>query len=156
MKNSFFTVILVGLLSIIGVGLSGCNALSSHPRGDSGYAELTPDEITSLVNYARSVIRNQKSELRKNQYQYIANYQPDVRISYRSDCYGRAIISWTLDKKTFRVIFLGDLTSRDPDRLNVNYSVVRETDQINYTDRGYGLKPELEINQNERMELKKK
>ncbi len=133
---------------------TGCTGLK-RPVGESGYQELNQKEIDDLVQYARVIILNEKSQLRNNQADFIRSTEPEVKISYRSDMYGRAIIAWRLEKKSFRLVFTCLLNSRDPNEIIMRYSVMRETPQQTFSDQGYGIKPTLELSREERIELKK-
>lgn len=145
------------LLAIVGTFfmlLAGCE---SRPVGSSGYAELTDSEKAELVKIARNVIRQEDSEIQGSQLNYILNSEPEMRIFYRGDCYGRATLTWQLPRKYFRVSFSGLLNSRDSDELIVRYSVLRETGQETVRDPGPSaqLREALEFTREEWESLKK-
>ncbi len=123
----------------------------SREIGESGYQEITASETEVLVNYARAIIRNEKTHLRGNQLSIINKTEPEIRISYRGDLYGRAIVSWHLERKVFRVVFTGLLTSLDPQELYFRYSVIRESLPQIYS--GDTNPQDIEMSEQERREL---
>ena len=124
---------LAGIVGAFFMLLVGCE---SRPVGSSGFVELNDSEKAELVRIARNVIQQEDSGIQRNQLNYILNSEPEMRIFYRSDCYGRATLTWQLPRKYFRVSFSGLLNSKDSDELIVRYSVLRETGQETVRDPG--------------------
>lgn len=129
--------ILTGLIGIAVLLLAGCQ---SRPVGSSGYEELTDSEKAALVRIARNVIQQEDSELQGSQLNYILKTEPEMRIFYRGDCYGRATLTWQMPRKYFRVAFSGVLNSDNSEELIVRYSVLRETGQETVRDPGPSAK----------------
>ncbi|MDD4818329.1 MAG: hypothetical protein PHI85_10200 [Victivallaceae bacterium] len=136
---------------------AGC-AGTGRTLNEDGYEELTPKEKTVLVERARTIIEADKNELQGKQLAYVKSNEPQFKLSYRGDCYGRAIITWRIDfeKKTFRVVFTGKLNSDDPDELVARYSVLRETEQQTVQDTGATLRPDINITRKEWQDLRKR
>ena len=105
---------LAGIVGAFFMLLVGCE---SRPVGSSGFVELNDSEKAELVRIARNVIQQEDSEIQRNQLNYILNSEPEMRIFYRGDCYGRATLTWQLPRKYFRVSFSGLLNSKDSDEL---------------------------------------
>ena len=138
---------------------AGC-ATPARTLSDDGYAQITQAEQDELARRARNVVLADFHEIRsREQGMFVRDTPPEVKISYDGDCRGRAAFSWYAreDRKIYRVVFTGDLTSDSTSDLKVRYSVVRDTAPNIMIDPSGSLRPPpLEISRREWQELKKK
>lgn len=146
-------------LALGAAALSGCRSVEREV-GEDGYLTITASEEKELVAKARNIILNDKNELSgKEQRDFVRFTEPEVRISYRDNCYGRAIITWHMEeaRKRCRVVFTGLLNSNDPDELYFRYSIVRETaPQTIENDGSQFQQSDINFTRKEWLELKSK
>jgi len=143
------------LLLFLAAVAVGCE--STRPLSDNGWRQINQAEQQELVRRARNIVRADRKEIRGDQYNYIRDNQPEVKITYDGDCSGRAIVSWMHPeaRKIFRVVFTGVLNADNRSELHVRYTIVRDTTPQIIPDNGDLRPPPLEISRKEWLELKK-
>ena len=93
--------------------ITGCAGnYVSNPDG-SKYLALSEKEIARLVNISRSSSKiNLKKRLITNaEYSFIMNTPPGIRITYRGDRFGTAVISWQTRERILSFSYEDDLTA---------------------------------------------
>ena len=103
----------------------------SRPIGHSGYQELTPAEYRVLVVRARNLLINDNNTSPEQGDFLVAN-EPEIKLYYYDDIQGRMSLTWSMDKKIFRVTYIGVLNSRDTNELTVQTSIWRLDDPASY------------------------
>ncbi len=103
-----------------------CSCTSARFPGDSGYAELSPQEIEVLIRYARHTALYTANYLppEKNarERKIIETEEPEIKIYYQGDLYGRATFTWPLGSMQAQVIFTGPLVDDiETPRLRLTY-----------------------------------
>ena len=109
--------------------MTGC---ASRPIGQSGYQELTPAEYKVLIVRARNLIISDEKNALPEQREFILANEPEIKLYYYDNVQGRMSVTWSTEKKVFRVSYIGVLNSRDTDELIVQLSIWRMDEPEKY------------------------
>lgn len=98
--------------------VSGCRSKIAV-NGES-YSMLNEREERELVMLAReTLIRNAKKLVAQDEVEDIRRMEPELRIDYRGDCSGEAVVIWDLKRIKLEVVYEGELNDSDPRRRNI-------------------------------------
>ena len=104
-------------LTALALALSVAGCRSKVVVNGKSYATLNEREERELVMLAReTLIRNAKKLMAQDEVEEIRRREPEIRIDYRGDCFGDAVVSWDLKRIKLEVVYEGELNDSDPRR----------------------------------------
>ena len=102
------------LLAALLVLISGC---ATYVESDGNrYAALSESQQKYLVTVSRQTLvkYSKKGVVSKNESEYAKRHAPEIRIKYRGDRYGSAVVMWRTPGRQLEFHFEDDLTARYP------------------------------------------
>lgn len=117
--RSMFCLVTVFLTAVLlAASVSGCRS-RIVVNGES-YSMLNEREERELVILAReTLIRNAKKLVTQDEVEELRRREPELRIDYRGDCSGEAVVIWDLKRIKLEVVYEGELNDSDPRRRNI-------------------------------------
>ncbi len=97
--------------------LSGVGCRSRIEVDGEYYAMLDEREERELVMLARdTLVRSAGKIISKEEADEVRRREPELKIDYRGDCFGDAVVSWDLKNIKLEVVYEGKLNESDPRR----------------------------------------
>lgn len=107
MKTITFILLLAGIMLF-----GGC---ATKVTGEDGrkYQPLSASEVQRLVNISRISLKNslKRRIISRSEYQFMLKNEPGIRITYRGDRFGTAIISWQTTSRVLEFRYEDDLSA---------------------------------------------
>ena len=99
------------LLLVLLLVLTGCTAKVPGKDGNM-YQPLSQSQIDHLILISRASLRNSlnKSLICKSEFQYAMRNDPQVKIDYLGDCFGKAKIIWFTGERKLEFTYEDALT----------------------------------------------
>ena len=121
MKMRFLTaMVFLGLL-----GVTGCR--NQIEVDGQSYDMLNEQEIAEIVAFARGTLEHNTPKLvRPAELAEIKTTRPELKINYRGDCYGDAIVVWDLADRKYEVVLDGQLNDTSPFKRNLRLMVSKK------------------------------
>ena len=146
MKNRYVSLPLFALLLV-------CGCRSSIEIDGESYSTLTESERSELVFFARqTLIRNSPLAKKKHrdpdspdlitidEAKEVRAVEPDLKIEYRGDCSGEAVVTWDLPNRKIEVVIDGRLN--DPYKRDLMLRVMKKYGPVlDFRDKKAGTAP---------------
>ena len=115
---SLFAVALAGILA-------GCR--NRIEVDGQRYDMLNEREVAEIVAFARATLEHNSPKLvRPAELVEIKEKEPELKISYRGDCYGDATVIWDLADRKYEVVVDGELNETSPLKRNMMLRVMKK------------------------------
>lgn len=103
---------------LLAASVSGCRS-RIVVNGES-YTMLNEREERELVMLAReTLIRNSSKLIAPDDVAELRRREPELRVDYRGDCSGEAVVIWDLKRIKLEVVYEGELNDSDPRRRSI-------------------------------------
>ena len=107
------------------LGLTGCR--NQIEVDGQHYDMLNEREIAEIVAFARATLEHNTPKLvRPSELIEIKSKEPELKINYRGDCYGDAIVIWDLADRKYEVVVDGFLNETSPLKRNMMLRVMKK------------------------------
>ena len=121
MKKYIWLLAAIPFLSI----LSGCR--NRIEVDGQHYDMLNEREIAEIVAFARATLEHNSPKLvRPSELVEIKSREPELKINYRGDCYGDAVVIWDLADRKYEVVVDGVLNDTSPLKRNMMLRVMKK------------------------------
>ena len=117
-------VLMLFFIPVVGV-LTGCR--NQIEVDGQHYDMLNEREIAEIVAFARGTLEHNSPKLvRPAELAEIKTTRPELKINYRGDCYGDAIVIWDLADRKYEVVLDGQLNDTSPFKRNLRLMVSKK------------------------------
>ena len=107
------------------LGLTGCR--NQIEVDGQHYDMLNEREVAEIVAFARATLEHNSPKLvRPSELVEIKSRAPELKINYRGDCYGDAIVIWDLADRKYEVVVDGELNETSPLKRNMMLRVMKK------------------------------
>ena len=107
------------------LGLTGCR--NQIEVDGQHYDMLNEREVAEIVAFARATLEHNSPKLvRPSELVEIKSRAPELKINYRGDCYGDAIVIWDLADRKYEVVLDGRLNDTSPLKRNLMLRVMKK------------------------------
>lgn len=104
--------IAIGLFSaVLLLAAAGCGP-TVKVDGET-YKALTQEDQKFLVRLARLSLERSPKAVSREELAVIQNKEPEIKVDYTGDKFGRALVNWQLAERKLAVVFEGELAGDD-------------------------------------------
>ena len=116
------------LLSSLALLALVCGCRNQIEVDGEHYDMLNDDEVAELVILAReTLLRNsEKLLVPVDEAAAIRRMDPEMKIDYRGDCSGEAVVTWDMPRRKYEVVLDGQLNESSPFKRNLMVRIMKK------------------------------